>query len=285
MSNATTEQWKPTDAEYFASKEWLSHSEWKHFAKSPKAYQRYVLDGVPFKRSASMEFGSLVDAAVFHPDGFGAGLVTIPDRVLSASGSKAGGKWEDFKAANAGKILVKQDDNLYRVLDALSDHAEAMGILESLGESQPTFRWETEIDGVTVKRRAKLDKLPTGLPFIADLKTTVDPSAESFARDIVSLGYHTQAVWYQDGIEAQYGKRPPFLIVAVQNCEPFDCEVYELDESFISLGRKRIDAKLSEFVACREAGYWRKPSHGKIVKISPPYWAEKNQQEWVLQGE
>lgn len=280
------QDWKPTDAEYYAATDWLSHSDFKHFLKSPKAYQRYVLDGIPFKRTSSMEFGSLVDAAVFHPDGFGRGIVTIPDEVLSGSGARHGHKWKEFAAANEGKILLKNGDNsLYNVLEALSDHAEAIGILEALGESQVAFRWESEVEGVALKRRAKLDKLPTGLPFIADLKTTADPSPASFASQIVSLGYHTQGVWYQDAVESKYGVRPPVLLVAAQNCEPFDVEVYELNAKFIELGRRRIDDNLPEFIACQKSGVWRKPTHNRIIEIAPPYWAERATNEWNFQGE
>lgn len=275
--------WTPTDAEYFAATEWLSHSEFKLFAKSPALYERHVIRGVPVKTNDSMDFGSEVDAAVFHPSGFAAN-VAVPSRDdLSPTGRKTGEKFKAFCEANAGKQIVKADEPLARVLDSLHSHPEAIGVLEAMGESQVAFRWESEVGGVKLNRRAKLDKLPTGLPFIADLKTTKDPSPDSFAKDIVNLKYHTQAVWYQDAVESQYGQRPPFLIVAVQNCEPYDCEVYELDDDFIQLGRRTIDAKLAEFVACRAANRWRRESHGKIVKLSPPRWASYQLDDWKFQ--
>lgn len=281
MSN---EPWKPSDAEYYACKEWLSHSEWKYFVKSPKSYQRHVVDGLPFKKSDAMEFGSAVDAAAFHPDGYGAGVVVIPDEVLASNGARAGSKWKEFAAANQGKILVKSDDKILYVLESLTDHEEANAILACDGQAQPAFRWETEVNGVPLKRRAKLDKLAADLSFIADLKTTNDPSPEAFAKTIMDLRYYTQAVWYQDAVEAHHGVRPPFLIIAVQNCEPFDCEVYELNDTFIALGRKLIDEKLREFVDCRESDTWRRRSHGKITKLAPPYWAERALQDWTFQG-
>jgi hypothetical protein len=274
--------WTPTDAEYFAATDWLSHSEFKLFAKSPRLYEHHVINGVPVKRNESMEFGSEVDTAVFHPDGFGGGMVIAPESVLGKGGIRSGAAYTEFVAANPGKVICKRRDPVVRALDSLHDHAEARGVLESLGECQVALRWESEVNGVPLKRRAKLDKLPTGLPFIADLKTTKDVSASSFAKDIITFKYHTQAEWYRDAVEARYGVRPPFLIVAVQNCEPFDCEVYELNETFLMLGRKLIDDKLAEYVACRSANKWRPTSHDQIVKLAPPYWAEKELTAWNL---
>ncbi len=281
----TTERevWQPSDAEYFAATDWLSHSEFKHFAKSPKLYEHYVINGGEFKRTASIEFGSEVDAAVFHRDGFGQGLAIAPESVLGKGGIRSGAAYHEFVAANEGKVVCKRHDPIVKVLDSLHDHIEARGVLDCVGDSQVAFRWAADVDGYLLQRRAKLDKLQKSLEFIADLKTTKDPSAESFAKDIVNLGYHTQAEWYRDAVEAVHGVRPPFLIVAVQNCEPFDCEVYELNASFLSLARRRIDDKLPEFVECLKANHWRRKSHGQIIEIAPPRWAESAAMDWSLE--
>jgi hypothetical protein len=278
------QRWNVTDAEYYACKDWLSHSELKLFMQSPKKYERHVLQGLPFKTNDSMKFGSEVDAAVFHADGIAANLAIAGPSVLSPTGRKVGKAYKAFCEANAGKTIIKHDEPLARVIAALGEHAEAMGILDADGEAQPAFRWTTEVDGVQIQRRAKLDKLHGSLDFIADLKTAREVDPESFSRAILNLGYHTQASWYQDAVESVHGVRPPFLIVAVQNCEPFDVEVYELDEAFLELGRRKIETKLREFAACKQTNKWRPETHGRITKLSPPVWAEKALNDWTFSG-
>lgn len=278
------ERWNIDDAAYYADKEWLSHSDWKLFARSPSLYERHCIKGVPIKPNASMEFGNMVDACVFHRDGFAAKVAIAPQDVLSKRGTRQGRKFQEWAAQHEGRVILTHKDPLANVLEAIAGHEEAMGVFNAEGESQPAIRWESTVDGITVKRKAKLDKLPNDLSFLADLKTTRDPSPESFAKDIINFGYHTQAVWYQDAVEAISGVRPPFLIVAVQNCEPYDVEVYKLNDAFLELGRRKIDAKLSEFVACRLANRWRKPTHGQVIELAPPFWAEKQLTDWNLSG-
>jgi hypothetical protein len=282
MSTEAIERWTPTDAEYYSAHDWLSHSSFKIFCKSPKAYERHIINGVPIKPNTSMQFGSEVDAAVFHPGGIAAGMAIAGPSVLSPSGRRVGKAYKAFVEANAGREIVKHDEPLARVITALGEHAEAMGLLDAEGEAQPCFRWVTDVDGEPVQRRAKLDKLPKSLAYVCDLKTAREVNAEDFSKAIISLGYHTQGSWYLDAVEAHYGVRPPFYIVAVQNCEPFDVEVYKLSERFLELGRQRIETKLREFVACRKQGQWRRESHGKVLELDPPAWAEKNMNDWSL---
>jgi len=277
--------WQPNDAEYYSATDWLSHSEFKLFRRSPALYEHHVINGVPVKTSAAMEFGSDVDSVVLDPDGFAASVVLIPPAVLAKGGRRAGNKYWQWAAAHADKRKLAPSDPLARVIQAIREHPEAHGIVSALGERQRAFRWQSNVGDDSVKRRAKLDLIPTGLPFLCDLKTSRDVSPAEFAKTIVNLGYHTQAVWYQDAVEAEFGKRPPFLIVAVQNCEPYGCEVYELDATFEALGRKAIDDGLRSFVKCREADKWRPESHGTVVRLSPPKWAEYALNDWALPQE
>lgn len=274
--------WQPTEAEYFATRDWLSHSEFKLFMRSPRLYERHVIQGVPVKTNESMEFGKAVDEAVLHPDGFCAGVAWATPEVLSKTGRKVGKKWAAFLLASQGKTVLKDGEPVARVIQSICEHTEAHAILDSLGDRQKAIRWVCEVEGVTIQRRAKIDLLPTGLPFIVDLKTARDVEPSTFAKAIIDLGYHTQAVWYQDAVEAEYGRRPPFLIVAAQNCEPYGVEVYELNETFEMLGRKAIDEGLRRFVNCRRNETWRPESHGTIVKLAPPRWAEAALQDWQL---
>lgn len=213
-------------------------------------------------------------------------FVPIPDDVLSANGSKAGGKWKAFEEEHAGQILLKDKEwgPMVEWWQAMVSHSRVNNILfRSGGQNEFTIRWQDEETGLQL--RCRLDRYIDGV-LIGDAKTarTVDPVL--FAKDAYTHGYHRQSAFYQMGVEALTGLRVPMVYLAAEkktrnpNCVttgiPYGiprCEAIELDEEFVDMGRWEVRQGLRRLAECRETGVWRSPSYGKIVTVSAPSYA------------
>ena len=66
-----------------------------------------------------------------------------------------------------------------------------------------------------------------------------------------------------------------FKIVAVENTAPYNCEVYEISETFVKIGLEELEPLARRYKYCIENDYW--PGYTtKTQVIEPPYWAVKN---------
>lgn len=273
------EAWACTNTEYHAdSANSLSHTEADCFDVSPRLYHgRHLTGEFPRDTSAALDLGT-----IFHAEALGEPppYVLIPERVLSASGARSGANWKAFQLAHPGKILVKPDEiaPVQLMLDALRRNRAARYLLwEIEGENEFSIRFACRETGVV--RRARLDRKTPEV--LVDLKTTRDAAPKGFARAAWDYGYHRQAAWYQDAVEALEGDVRPFLFVVVESAPPYDSAVYSLRQDWIDLGRRQNSRILRRFAACRAAGVWERASFGQVLELSAPPWAI-HEQDWEI---
>ena len=281
MSTATAKasRWECTSEEYHAdSANSVSHSELECFAQSPRLYEgRYLTGEFPREESAALDLGIVLHAELLEDK---RKHELIPDSVLSASGARQGNAWKDFANANVGKILLKASEYepVLRMRESIERHEAARRLLfDAAGQIEYSIRFECPITGI--QRRARLDKLLGNV--IVDLKSCRDASPKAFSRHAFEYAYHRQCAFYQDAIEALTGERHPFVFVAIEKTPPFSCEVYELKEDFVALGRLDNERLLRRFAQCRESGVWLRERHGEIHELSAPVWAF-NETEWEI---
>lgn len=265
------ERWLCTAAEYHAdSANSVSHSELECFARSPRLYQgRYLTGEFPKEESLALDMGTVLHAEILENE---KAHVVIPRDVLATNGSRRGAQWDQFEAEHAGKILLKEAEYapVAHMTEAIKAHEAANRILfGTAGSNEVSVRWICEQTGVL--RRARIDRLLGNL--ICDLKSCRDAGAKAFAKVALDLGYHRQAAYYQDAMQAMTGERMPFVFIAVEKTPPFTCAAYELNDEFLMLGRQDNERLLRQFCACRDSGNWTTESHGKIVSLSCPPWA------------
>jgi hypothetical protein len=270
-NNPTATVWPCTSAEYHDDgRNSVSHSELECLTQSPRLYEgRYLTGEFPRKESGALDLGIALHSFVLDEE---PAFILIPESALSASGSKAGAKWLDFKAANPGKSFLKQEefDLLQAMCEAIHEHEAASYLLcDTEGQNEYTIKWLC--DGSNMTRRARLDRLTPSC--IIDLKSCRSCDPQAFSRAAAEYGYHRQASYYQDAVEALRGDRPPVLFVAVESEAPFDCAVLQLDEPFVAHGRVENMRDLLRLSDCRNSGVWRRPGHGEVITIPGPKWA------------
>lgn len=267
MSNARP--WKCSISEYHADLSAVSHSGLDIVLEDPARYHWERILKMPREEKTAFEEGQQIEDALIGGDGpLGSNLVEIPKEVLSASGSRAGHKWEAFEKANAGRVLCKRFDPLWRMLQNVKRHDAARELLTADGERQATIVWHNDRHGVDVKCR--FDFLHLGAEVAVDLKSTrTRGTLDECKREVEKWGYFRQAALYIDGAEELYGVRPHFVFVFVSKVPPYRVETFELDDDFIRIGREQNDEALATYAACLKSGEWVPKSFGRIPKLSP----------------
>lgn len=252
-------------ADYHAA-EALSSSGARKLRQSPAHYK--LMRDTPSAPTPQMMFGTCVHDGVLEPDAFGSRVCAAPDVDKRTKEGKA--TWQEFSAANVGKIILSSDDfdRARRCIDAVLAHPAATQLLNG-GAREVTLFWR---DGkYKVPCKARLDIWNHG--GITDLKTTTDASPEAFARTIAAYDYHAQLAHYASGCEHVFDASPEFCcFIAVENEPPHAVACYELDPAAILAGAHLMDRALAAYSEALKTGEWRGyPT--TIERIVLPRWA------------
>lgn len=272
--------WELGNAEYHADTTAISNSGLKLVIQNPALYYYQKLSGLYTpKPKKHFEEGTALDEAILRPSKYvGEHVIHYPQSCLTAARAKHSAKCKEFEEANPGKVCVKESDELCRWIHAIRMHKAARSLLEADCTYQATIAWHDEEFGVN--RRSRFDCLHKDGALIIDLKTTgTDASPQECASECAKWGYHRQAAFYQDAVEAMYGERPPFFFVFVAKEAPYRVEVFELDEEFLTIGRKQNARGLRTYAECLKSGVWQPATHGNATILSPPAWL-RHQHEW-----
>lgn len=201
--------------------------------------------------TTSMAFGTAVHAAVLEPERWPRDFVKGPP---ARRGSKA---WleAEAEAAGAGLSLLEEDvwENVDRAWRAVYEHQAANRILlEGGGLAEGSVFVEDPDTGLLLKCRP--DLLFKEKRLAVDLKTTKDSSPQSFARSCGTFRYDVQEAFYTDCLHNLFDGEWDFLFIAVENQEPFNVSVFQLDESDREYGRDEYRKDLKKLVDYYEKG-------------------------------
>ncbi|WP_170210768.1 PD-(D/E)XK nuclease-like domain-containing protein [Tepidiphilus succinatimandens] len=259
-------------ADQYHSHSAVGHSALVRIMRSPAHYREYVTN--PPEPTPAMVLGTAFHAALLEPDRFSQSFVVAPkfDR-RTKEGKAAAEAWE---AGNAGKtaLTAEQMVAIQQMVTSVISHAGAAKLLSN-GLAEMSGLWSDHETGIECKCRPDFLAI-TGetITGIVDVKTTSDASADGFARAIATLGYDTQAAFYQDGLKALTGRTIPFYFIAVEKEAPYAVAAYKASDEMIEVGRAKYRAALQLLKWCRENESW--PGYqpgGEIETINLPRWA------------
>ena len=240
-------------------------------AVSPKFYN--YRRQVPREQTPAMQLGIATDMAVFEPERFARSYAVWTGFDEDGKKKVRNGKyWEAFQQANAGKIILTQDEydsalNMRRVVE--SDPL-AMSYLES-GTAQDTLIWRDKETGILCKGRTDWN---TSDDRLADLKTAKSVIPWQFCRDGAKLHYHVKMSWYADGLEQILGKPPrEVVLISVENVGCHDVVVYDMDdEQVLDYGRSEYRTWLATLEDCLSSNKWPGIARGaKVPFVLPKY--------------
>lgn len=249
--------------------EGLSNSQLSDFADSPARYHAiYIAKTLPKSEStADQKIGTLLHELVL--EGEFKSAVAIPRDVLNKDGHRKGLAWTQWAADHDGQVFLtdSQRSDLLEMANAIEAHPAARELLMQDGESEVALRMKCPITGLLL--RCKLDRWSPGR-FIADLKTTRDPSPRGFASSVDTFGYHRQQAFYGRIAGSYCDANPPFFFVAIGKTKPYRVEVYRLKNEFAADGEAEYEKLLRQLAKCHETGNWNYPHFGSVLELPKP---------------
>lgn len=237
----------------------VSYSALMQFAKSPNHYIHYR--DSKFEPTAAMEKGSLIHKLILEPDKVDIELAIWKGKV------RRGKEWDEFQAANNGKMIIKESDyyEAKHIADRVLGNETVMPLLNQITQTEFYFKFDYD-DEIIVHGF----KDGAGDDIVMDLKTGSDVSPRKFRRSIIDLGYHVQGALYT------WENREPYYILGVETTAPYNVQMFRLDEEFIEAGRNYVTHLINtfkEWVADgqKPAGYefWQEYD---VINITPPEW-------------
>lgn len=186
--------------------------------------------------------------------------------------------WED-KQNQLGLMVTKQSDikDAKNAAAALRNDTIAGPILTGDGHSEVSI--VSTVLGVPVK--ARIDRVPTGVDYLVDLKKTLDCAPgkfvdgrtdafwmqSPFAKKAREMNYHVQAglylhLWNQAVTD---DPRHRWMNVCVESHPPYKLRVFEMERESIDLGFELFKSLLKRLLECEESGVW--PGYPSEVEV------------------
>lgn len=212
----------------------LSYSSLCAFKKSPNHLLQYW-EGKN-KITDSMQFGSLIHKLLLEPDSFN------DDYAIFTGARRAGKAWEEFKAVNEQKQIIKMSelDDANRIVQNALFHPIFCEIMQNKVHTEKEVTWNHA--GVGFKGFVDIESYIGGKTIICDIKTTTD-AGKRFQRDLIYNDYKMQAAMYLEN----YDVGTEFYIIAVETASPFNVQVYRLGFNLISQGREEYINLVDKF--------------------------------------
>lgn len=246
----------------------LNFSSAKNLLKSPLHFK--AAQEAKREPSKNMLFGSIVHAKVLEGKNYP--VAVMPDGL---DGRTKEGK--DWKAANAGKETISQDDwkQCQRMIDAVMGNKDVAYLLSLKGESEVGI--VQDYRGTKIKGRIdRLFKDENGAHCVLDLKSTQSALKHDFSASCSQFCYWLQAAFYSAlvALEFQLENRCPYYIVCVENTDACDVCIYSLSPEAFAVGQAQMERVVDLFKSCTTSGIWPGSSSG-IAEITPPQWEVK----------
>lgn len=246
----------------------VSRSMLNDFRICPTLYHGlYVAQTIPQDEpSLEMRVGTLTHSLLQH-DGL---LVDIAVPSEKWDGRTKAGKEAKaaFAAESVGKIIADPDE--FEIARKMFDAVMASPLASQIVNAAIERETVKHFSAFGLDCRCKPDLL--GNSCIADLKTTLDPQPDAFARSAVSWGYHRQAAFYLDGCQ-----RESFWFIAVRRGQPFDVVVYRVSDDLVRLGREENAKLLTELKDCYDFDVWE-PRYLDAQILDLPRWMKRERE-------
>jgi hypothetical protein len=223
----------------------------KWMAESPAHYRANVRT-----EARHLELGSATDA-----------LLLGTSEVIAYQGKQRRGKdWEEFKAMNAGRLIVTKKEMALAegMRDSVLACPDAVRLLK--GRHQEEIFWKyLGRDCVSHLDCASEDGV-----YVTELKTAQTSNPSKFRWQAFKFAYHAQLAFYRLAKEYQTGTKPrAAYIVVVGSKAPHITVVMKVTEHALELGERLVRTWFETLLNCENANEW--PGYAQsIVDLDAP---------------
>lgn len=270
-----------SNAEYHASKEYVSKSMLAKMAVCPK-YFKWCLENEE-KETKALTIGSAFHKLVLEPQEFGKEFVVMPqiDRR-----TKAGREvYEEFLKAAEGRRVVTQEqyDIIVEMANEILCNENATILTEGIVET--SMYGTDEVTGELIKTRPDCYQIIDGKLLISDLKSCRSALTENFTRDCFKLGYDLQAYMYCYNASRVLNipmEDISFYFVAVEGTAPYLINIFKVTDEMFKRGEMLYRKYMGMYHEAKTTDNWW-GLNGKRNLINeltlPPYLLIKGEDE------
>lgn len=241
----------------------LERSPWHAWTAHPRLNPRYEPDD-----DTKFDLGNVVHSLIL---GRGKDFEVLPyDDWRSKAAKEAR---EELRLI--GKVAVLQhqfdraSDMLAAVWQQLSSHEDRDAFKH--GDAEVMIAWQE--DGIWL--RSLVDYLHEDLCTVDDYKSTdmsVAPHVLGYRAE--AAGWHIQAAFIERGLDVlnpENKGRRRFRFIAQETAEPHALSVMHMDEHWMTMGRKAVDAAIRIWKLCMKTNAWPGYTPHSVVPQFPGY--------------
>lgn len=243
---------KMKDEEYFAHPN-LSQSGFKKFLKSPHYFKHNM--EYPSGSSKALDDGSAIHCFALEPELFTEAFAEW-DGDFRTKESK---EWRQARVDEGKRVVKSKDIGHLKIMGELLYSGLSLGDIPSDRKELAVFG---EIGGVACK--AKADFIDND-GYLWDIKTTRELKIQNYEdeegishsvwRDMVTYGYHIQAMWYLTLFE-QFLDIKGYRFAVIEKIAPYDYMVLKPVEHRLEQAFDQITDGLSRYSNCLEEDCW-----------------------------
>ncbi len=174
-------------------------------------------------------------------------------------GRRAGKRWDEFREANDGALILspKEATDVVGMRKSIEAHPEAMRLLDGVRET--LIEWEHAgrkcagtPDVVHLQLKGCRGKV------VVELKTSKTAAPWSFPWEAKRYGYYGQCDWYGNGVERTMAYAPgevtDHFIVTVESTKPWPVTIFRVEERALSRARLEWRGWLDSLLECERKG-------------------------------
>ena len=170
-------------------------------------------------------------------------------------------------------LLAKDWDRVQAMLAAAHDQLDEYAMTPrpfTGGRPEVALVWD--IDGVAC--RALIDWLHDDAVAVSDYKTTsASAHPAAWPKTALGMGAEIQVAMHTAAVEAVHGRRPDWFYVVQETYPPYALSVIEPDQSWLTIGRSKLEHALEVWRKCLASGVW--PAYpAEVARVAMPGWAE-----------
>lgn len=169
-------------------------------------------------------------------------------------------------------LSVEESQRAHAMAAAVHNDPDAADVLRLAPQREVTILWTDPETRLRCKGRADILGVRPGLIQVWDLKKSIRAHPDSFSREILRCGYHTQLAWYYHGLSVLGIKPDVTGFIVVNDCARDDVHevgTYELVSDALLLGLERNRDTLRRYADCVKTGQW--PGFGRRFVSVPNY--------------
>jgi len=197
-----------------------------------------------------MDVGTAFHWAALEPKRF------IEKVVADLPISKLSKKYQEWKARQSGKLIIKAADieNVKRMVDVMYSKRSVKKYLNE-GWHEKSLIWFEEQFGIWCKGR--IDWIRKDGEALVDLKKTQVATRWAFEMAIRRYEYYMQAGHYMRGFKKVTGYMPrDWVWIAAEQMAPHECNVFVADPMEVESAQATLDHWYQRYSECLETGVW-----------------------------